>query len=93
MSPAKPNDIAPGDLPSGLSNPARRALAAAAITRLEQFTRISEAELLKLHGLGPKGVRIIREELSKYGLAFANPDESLRLSEEANQHIQRRAPK
>ena len=39
------HDQAAGDLPADLASPARRALAAAGYTRLEQLTQISEAEL------------------------------------------------
>lgn len=39
------------DLPKGLASPARRALAGAGITSLEQFTQITEAELMKLHDM------------------------------------------
>ena len=41
-------------LPEGMGSPARRALTAAGIETLEDLTRISEAELMKLHGMGPK---------------------------------------
>ena len=39
-----------------ISNPARRALAAAGLERLEDLTRVSEKELMRLHGMGPKSV-------------------------------------
>ena len=81
------------DLPSGLSNPARRALAAAGITRLEQFANISEAELLKLHGMGPKGVQTIKQALRENGSAFASPEKSARISVQSNQPIEHRKPK
>ena len=42
------------DLPSVLAKPARRALAGAGFVRLEQLTTDSEAEVLRLHGMGPK---------------------------------------
>ncbi len=58
-------------LPAGLSQPALRALAGAGITRLAQLARASEAELLALHGLGPKGVATIRTALAAEGLALA----------------------
>jgi hypothetical protein len=83
----------PDDFPSGLSNPARRALAAAGISRLEQFTKISEKELLQLHGLGPKTIRTITEAMSERGLTFASVDSSRSISTQANQKITRRAPK
>jgi hypothetical protein len=53
------------------SQPALRALIAAGYTRLEQLTNITEADLLKLHGMGPKAVRILREALEAKGWSFA----------------------
>lgn len=60
------------DLPAGLSKPAQRALAGAGYVRLEQFTKLTEAEVLKLHGMGPKGVKMIRGALSEKGWSFAS---------------------
>lgn len=57
-------------LPKGLGKPAERALAAAGYRQLEQFTQISERDLLKLHGVGPKAVAILRQALTEQGLAF-----------------------
>lgn len=85
--------VSPDSLPPGIGSPAQRALAAAGITRLEQFTSISEAELLKLHGVGPKAVRIIKESLHENELAFAKADQSVKISEQANQKIERRGSK
>ena len=59
------------DLPAGLSAPARRALNGAGYVRLEQLTRVSEAELKKLHGLGPHGINLLRNALNVKGLSFA----------------------
>jgi hypothetical protein len=59
------------DLPAGIGNPATRAFIAAGYTHLEQFTKVSEAELLKIHGVGPKAVGIIRQVLAAQGLSFA----------------------
>ena len=39
--------------------------------RLEQLTRVSEAELKKLHGLGPRGIDLLRIALEEKGLSFA----------------------
>jgi predicted flap endonuclease-1-like 5' DNA nuclease len=85
--------VSADSLPSGIGSPAHRALAAAGITRLEQFTTISEEELLKLHGVGPKAIRIIKESLRENGLAFAKAKHSVKISEQANQKIERRVSK
>lgn len=50
--------------------PARRALEVAGYTRLEQLTRVREADLLRLHGMGPKAVGLLRQALAEKGLAF-----------------------
>ncbi|KQX64889.1 DNA-directed RNA polymerase subunit alpha C-terminal domain-containing protein [Paenibacillus sp. Root444D2] len=59
------------DLPR-LSNPARRALANAGYLRLEQFTKLTEAEILKLHGMGPKALDQIRQALAAKGQSFTD---------------------
>jgi hypothetical protein len=53
-----------------LSAPARRALAGAGYTRLEQLTAVSESELLKLHGIGPSAIPVLRRALDERGLSF-----------------------
>jgi len=58
------------------SQPAVRALAGAGIHRLEQLTRFSEAEIGKLHGMGPKALGILRQALADRGLAFADEKEN-----------------
>lgn len=57
------------DLPK-IGAPAQRALENAGITTLKQLTAVTEAELLQLHGMGPKAVRILREALQAKGLSF-----------------------
>jgi hypothetical protein len=52
------------------SAPAQRALEGAGITSLKQLTEVTEAELLMLHGMGPKAVRILHETLKANGLSF-----------------------
>ena len=59
------------DLPPKLSAPALRALAGAGISRLEQLTRVSEAEIKRLHGMGPNGLKQLRAALAAKGLSFA----------------------
>ncbi len=53
-----------------IGSPATRALEAAGYSRLEQLTKISEAELGQLHGMGPKALVILRETLKEKGLSF-----------------------
>ena len=60
------------DLPSELSQPARRALAGAGIQRLEQLTTFSEAEVKQLHGIGPNALAQLRRALDARGLSFAD---------------------
>lgn len=57
------------DLPK-IGQPATRALTNAGYYRLEQLTRITESDILKLHGVGPKAVRILNEVLKEKGLSF-----------------------
>ena len=53
-----------------LAAPAQRALNSAGITHLEQLTKVTEAELGQLHGMGPKALGILRETLKAQGLSF-----------------------
>ena len=57
------------DLPR-ISAPAERALAAVNIKTLTDVSRWSEKELLKLHGFGPKGIRILKKALAEKKLSF-----------------------
>jgi hypothetical protein len=54
-----------------LSAPALRALHNAGYTHLEQLTTVTEKQLAGLHGMGPKGLRLLREALTAAGLSFA----------------------
>ena len=54
-----------------IGRPATQALASAGIQTLEQLTRFSEAEILKLHGMGPKAFGLLRQALAERGLSFA----------------------
>ena len=50
--------------------PATRALEAAGYTNLKQLTKVTEAELAQLHGMGPKALGILRDTLKVEGLSF-----------------------
>lgn len=56
--------------PSGLSGPALRALAHASIRSMTQLAQRSESEVASLHGMGPKGVRLLKEALAQQGRRF-----------------------
>jgi hypothetical protein len=66
------------NLPVKLSRPAQRALEAAGISRLEQFSEIREAEVNRLHGIGPKALELLRRALAANGLSFRNENNSNR---------------
>lgn len=72
--PRSKNDELKLDLLAGMGQPALQALNAAGYTRLDQLTTIKAADLLKLHGVGPKALGVIRKALDARGLSFADPD-------------------
>jgi len=55
---------------AGLSAPAQRALVYAGIKTIRQLAKWSEADLLKLHGLGPSAMPKIKSLLAERGLAL-----------------------
>lgn len=67
---SKDNKEQAGDLPK-LAAPARRALAGAGYSQLKDFTNVTEAEVLALHGMGPNAINTIKAALAEKGLAFA----------------------
>ncbi|MGK2860852.1 MAG: DNA-directed RNA polymerase subunit alpha C-terminal domain-containing protein [Chitinophagaceae bacterium] len=58
------------EFPSSLSAPARRALENAGIVSLLQLSKMSEADILKLHGMGPGSIPKLRDALKEKGLTF-----------------------
>lgn len=68
-------DVRPvGDLPNELGRTAPRALQEAGIDSLAKVSRHTEKELLALHGVGPKAIRILTEALTLKGLRFRQPE-------------------
>jgi predicted flap endonuclease-1-like 5' DNA nuclease len=63
-----PRDPLP--MPATMGKVAPRELADAGYTDLRQLTSVTARELLAIHGVGPKAVRILREALAAEGLAF-----------------------
>ena len=55
-----------------LSQPALRALNGAGYSQLEQLTSVSEGEIKRLHGMGPKAFEQLRHALVARGLSFAS---------------------
>jgi predicted flap endonuclease-1-like 5' DNA nuclease len=56
--------------PKGIGAPATRALIAAGYTELRQLAGVPAAELKRLHGMGPKALRILQEALEAQGLSL-----------------------
>ena len=54
----------------GMSAPARRALEHAGITTPKQLSKYSQKDILKLHGMGPASLPVMRKALKKAGLEF-----------------------
>ncbi|WP_426228252.1 hypothetical protein [Pseudarthrobacter sp. DSP2-3-2b1] len=60
-----------GDLPP-IGRPANSALLEAGISSLAQVAGFSRGELLAMHGVGPKAVRLLEAALESQGLRFAD---------------------
>jgi hypothetical protein len=57
-------------LPRSIGAPATRALTAAGYTELSQLADVPAAELAKLHGVGPKALRLLQEALHARGMSL-----------------------
>lgn len=53
--------------PKGMGKPAARALAGAGYGALDDLNGVSERELAKLHGMGPKALGVLKETLAAQG--------------------------
>lgn len=62
----------PIDLPKNIGRPATGALLAAGYTELGQLAGVPAAELLRLHGVGPKAVTRLQEALELRGLSLGD---------------------
>lgn len=69
-------DLQESELPKGMGNPARRALAQAGYSRLDLLTGLTESEIKQLHGVGPKAIAVLRDTLAARGLSFAAEKQS-----------------
>ncbi|MEU4602290.1 hypothetical protein AB0F43_04845 [Kribbella sp. NPDC023972] len=60
----------PTEFPHRMGKVAPRELALNGYTRYEHLTTVTPAELLRIHGVGPKAIRILAAELVARGLSF-----------------------
>jgi hypothetical protein len=65
-SPSQPGS----DLPAGIGKAATRALAVAGLVTLDQVATRTKADLLALHGVGPKAVRVLADSLAEKGMSL-----------------------
>lgn len=56
--------------PAGVGGPALRALQVAGVRSMADLEGHTEAELLAVHGMGPKAVGILRDALAASGRRF-----------------------
>jgi hypothetical protein len=72
-----PDSLTPpyeGDIPwNELSAPAQRALSGAGYFWLADLAGVSEAEVKRLHGIGPRALNTLRSALEARGLSFSGP--------------------
>ena len=65
----KPTQSPAGDWPK-LAAPAQRALAGAGYQRLSDLAKVTESEVLALHGMGPNALSTLKTALKARGLSF-----------------------
>jgi hypothetical protein len=66
-----PREMTDADLewvPRGVGRPAKRAMHGAGILTMRDLERFSRAELMQLHGFGPKAMDALTPELDKAGM-------------------------
>jgi len=59
-------------LPHGIGARATRALTEAGYPTMDDLIGVSAKELLALHGVGPKAIRVLRQELARSGDVLAD---------------------
>jgi hypothetical protein len=65
---------------AGLSAPAQRALKNNGITTFKKLAKVSEEDLLKLHGMGPASLPMLRAALKAEGLVFRGGEKAAKSS-------------
>ena len=73
-SPLSTSSEGEGDsgLTKAIGKPATRSLNGQGIETYGQLAGFTESQLLEIHGVGPRAIGILREELSKRGLKLAD---------------------
>jgi hypothetical protein len=74
------------DLPK-LAAPALRALTSAGIADLEDLTKVSEDELIQLHGMGRNALGILCEALKSKGWSFREPTKADKMDKTFRTHL------
>ena len=69
--PATATPSSPLDALPEIGAPATRALNAAGYSTLRELVDVPRSDLARLHGIGPKALRILEEELERHGLRLA----------------------
>lgn len=69
MKDVKPVPDSPTDLPN-IGGPARSAFFQVGVTQLADLVKYSESEILAMHGVGPKAIRLLKPALAEKGLSF-----------------------
>lgn len=62
------NDMNEIGIPQGVGRPALRALSGLGYTTLNQLAAMTEQELLALHGVGPKSIKVLKLAFKEHGL-------------------------
>ena len=65
------DEAATTEFTSRIGKTAARELRLNGYTRYDQLTRVTPRQLLRIHGVGPKAIRILDEELAMRDLSFA----------------------
>lgn len=58
------------EFPKSIGKVATRELALSGYTRFEHLTKVTKNDLLGIHGVGPKALNILEEELRQRGLSY-----------------------
>lgn len=66
-----PDKLTDHELPDHLTQPVIRALNSVRITRMVDVSRFTGAEILALHGIGPKSIGPLEDLMDREGVTYA----------------------